>query len=94
MDSRIKGNMSDSNIENIRKKIREFVISNFHLEDGSKLSNEISFLEEGIIDSIGVLELVSFLEETFEFRVEDEEIIPDNFDSVDKLVIFVNSKLP
>jgi acyl carrier protein len=42
---------------------------------------------------VGVLELVAFIEETFSFRVEDEELVPENLDSVDKLVIYINSKL-
>lgn len=50
-------------------------------------------LEMEVIDSTGVLELVLFLEQTFEFRVEDDEIIPDNMDSIDKLTSYVNKKL-
>ena len=78
----------------IKETIREFILSNFL--KGSELTtlvDDASFLEEGIIDSVGVLELVAFIEETFNFRVEDEEIVPDNLDSVDKLVAFVQSKL-
>ena len=74
--------------------IREFIVNNF--QKGSELTTLVdddSFLEEGIIDSVGVLELVAFLEETFNFRVEDEEIIPENLDSVNRLVVFVQSRL-
>ncbi len=78
---------------NIRKIIKEFMINNFQTEYGDRSSDEVSFLEEGIIDSVGVLELVAFLEKTFNIRVEDEELIPDNLDSVDELVVFVQSKL-
>ena len=46
-----------------------------------------------MIDSVGVVELVVFIEETFSFRVEDEEIIPANLDSVNQLVVYVQSKL-
>ena len=64
------------------------------LGDSSKvLNNDDSFLEKGIIDSTGVLELVSFVEETFNFRVEDEELIPDNLDSVNKLEAYIQTKL-
>ena len=77
-----------------KETIREFIISNF-LKGGESttLVDDDSFLGEGIIDSVGVLELVSFLETTFNFRVEDEEIIPENLDSVNKLVVYVQSKL-
>ena len=51
-----------------------------------------SFLEGAMIDSTGVLELVLFVEETFGVRVEDEELIPENFDSINRIVSFVRSK--
>lgn len=51
-----------------------------------------SFLDKGIIDSTGVLELVSFIEETFNFKVEDEELIPDNLDSLSKLTSYIKKK--
>jgi acyl carrier protein len=52
-----------------------------------------SFLEKGLIDSTGVLELVSFIEETYGITIEDEELIPDNLDSLDKLENFITRKL-
>jgi acyl carrier protein len=76
-----------------KEKIREFVLSYFVKDAGLELNDDTSFLEEGIIDSTGVMELVAFIEETFGIRLEDEEIIPDNFDSVNKLVNFINSKI-
>jgi acyl carrier protein len=76
-----------------KEKIREFVLSYFVKDSGLELKDDTSFLEEGIIDSTGVMELVAFIEETFGIRLEDEEIIPDNFDSVNRLVNYVNSKL-
>jgi acyl carrier protein len=78
---------------NIKETIREFVLNNFLKGDRSrKLVDDTSFIEEGIIDSIGVLELVAFLEETFGFRVEDEELIPENLNSIVRLVTYVESK--
>ena len=78
----------------VKETIREFIVN--HFLKGSELTTLVdddSFLEEGIIDSVGVLELVAFVEATFNFRVEDEEIVPDNLDSVNRLVTFVQSKL-
>ena len=74
-------------------KIREFIIENF-LFDASDdaLQNEASFLEQGIIDSTGVLELVDWLEEEFEINVEDEELIPENLDSVNLLSAYIHRK--
>jgi acyl carrier protein len=78
----------------IKEKIREFIANYFLTGEESKtVDNDDSFLEKEIIDSTGVLELVAFLEETFSFRVEDEEIIPANLDSINKLVVYVRSKL-
>jgi acyl carrier protein len=77
-----------------RETIRRFIRENFLKETSRKnLRDDVSFIDEGIIDSVGVLELVAFLEETFGFRVEDEELVPENLDSVDKLVNYVDSKL-
>jgi acyl carrier protein len=74
--------------------VKTFVIDNFLKGDKSiALRDDSLFIEEGIIDSVGVLELVAFIEETFGFRVEDEELIPENLDSIDRLVNYVEVKL-
>ena len=57
------------------------------------LENADSFLDRGIVDSMGVLELVGFLEESYGITVEDQELIPDNLDSIDGVVRFVERKL-
>ena len=77
-----------------RKIIRGFMRKNF-LKDGWKkdFHDGISFIDGGIIDSVGVLELVAFIEQTFSFRVEDEEMVPENLASIDNLVVYINSKL-
>ena len=78
----------------IKETIRGFIADNFPRRDESRtFDDDDSFLESAMIDSVGVLELVAFLEETFNFRVEHEEIIPENLDSVNKLVVYVQSKL-
>jgi len=78
----------------IRTKVKEFIKENFLLDSDCKtLQDKDSLFEKGVIDSTGVLELVSFIEVTFGFRVEDEELIPDNLDSLNKLVTYIKSKL-
>ncbi len=78
---------------NIEKKIRCYILENFlFTDDESVLSNDASFLDAGLIDSTGILEIILFIEETFDFKVFDEEMLPDNLDSVDKLVAFVKRK--
>jgi len=74
-------------------KIREFVVETFLFGDGESLKEDTSFLEEGIIDSTGILELLMFLEETFSIKVEDDEVIPENLDNLQKIARFIDRKL-
>ncbi|MBU1043488.1 MAG: acyl carrier protein [Candidatus Omnitrophica bacterium] len=77
----------------IKPKIKEFIINNFLMgADSANIQNDTSFLEEGVIDSTGILELVEFLQETFKIMIEDEELIPDNLDSIDKVAAFILRK--
>jgi len=76
----------------VRKQIRDYITENF-LFGSNSLGGEDSFLEHGVVDSTGVLELVLFVEETFGITVEDEEILPENFDSIKSLVEYVTAKL-
>jgi acyl carrier protein len=77
----------------VEKQIKQYVAENFLFsDDGYQLSEDASFLEEGIVDSTGVLELVMFVEETFNITVEDEDIVPENFDSVSCLAAYVRRK--
>lgn len=78
---------------NARKQIRDFVVENalFGASE-TALDDNDSFLEKGIIDSTGILELVSFVEEEFGVEVKDEELVPENFDSVNKLSDYIERK--
>lgn len=81
-------------MESVETSIRRYVLEAFlFTEDESQLSNNASFLEEGIVDSTGVLELVMFVEETFGITVKDEEVVPENFDSVERLARFVRLRM-
>src|SRR6266496_2679682 len=78
----------------IEVKIREFIAANLLFsQDGFPYADAASFLQEGIIDSLGVMELVEFVQKTFGVKVEQQEVTPDNFDSVAKLTAFVRRKL-
>ncbi len=75
------------------QQIRSFIFENFLFEtDEDGLDNDDSFLEKGIIDSTGVLELVEWLEDTFDITVDDDELIPENLDSVNQLAAFIAGK--
>ena len=78
---------------NVKEQIKAFIAENFLFNpDGFDLSDDASFLDEGVVDSTGTLELVMFVEETFGIEVGDNEIEPENFDSVNKLAAYVARK--
>lgn len=77
----------------VKEQIRSFIIENFLFgQEDAALGDDDSFLESGIIDSTGVLEVVGFIEDEFDIEVLDEELIPDNFDSLSRLVDYVGRK--
>ncbi|HEV7914924.1 MAG TPA: acyl carrier protein [Albitalea sp.] len=81
------------NEQQLRSEIRQFVLNELLMGDASSmLKDEESFLETGTIDSTGVLEVVMFLEQSFEMKVHDRELMPENLDSVNRLVQFVIRK--
>ncbi len=77
----------------LKVDIRKYIIDNFlYGQDDNSIGDDVSFLENGIIDSTGVLELVSFVQETYGIRVQDDELIPNKFDSLSKLETFILKK--
>ena len=76
----------------IKEKIKTFVVDNFTFGDESMVSYSESFLESGIIDSTGILELVEFLETEFSITIDDEELIPENLESIEKIALFLQQK--
>lgn len=76
-----------------KKQIREFLAENFLFSsNGFQLDDDASFLEEEVVDSTGIMELVLFVEDTFGVTVDDGEIVPDNFDSVNQLAAYLERK--
>jgi acyl carrier protein len=76
-----------------REKLRRFILENFlFTDDESELNDEDSFIENQIIDSTGILEVIEFLEDEWNIKTEDDEMIPDNLDSVNKVISFVERK--
>jgi len=77
----------------IEAQIKEYIAKNLLFSsNGFGYPDEASFLEEGIVDSQGVMELVLFVEEAFKITVADSDIVPDNFDSVSKLSAYIRRK--
>ncbi len=81
------------NEHELRAEIQQFVLDDLLMGDTeSMLDDDESFLETGTIDSSGVLEVVMFLEHNFQLKVQDRELVPENLDSVNRLVQFVMRK--
>jgi len=76
----------------IKAQLTQFIVDNFMLARSVDVAATPSFLEAGIIDSTGVLELVQFIEDTFSLSVADEEMLPDNLDSLANLARFIQQK--
>jgi acyl carrier protein len=80
-------------MKSIEEKIRTYIAENILFSNnGYRYSDDASFLEEGIVDSMGIMELVMFVEENFGVTVDDEDLTPDNFDSVARLAAYIRRK--
>ena len=74
--------------------VRDFIVQNFLFSDaGFELGDDESFLRKGIIDSTGVMEVVAWLEETFGFSVQDADLVPENFDSVNNIGNYISRRI-
>jgi len=77
----------------IEQKIKDFILDNYlFTDDQNALAHSDSFLDRGIIDSTGIMEVILFLEEEFGVTVNDEEMIPENLDSIDNITRFITHK--
>lgn len=74
------------------QRVRDFVRSNFLVSDDVLLTDSASLLELGIVDSTGVLEIIAFVERSYGFAVADDEIIPENLDSIERIAAYVGRK--
>jgi acyl carrier protein len=87
--------MSDvKNRHSVAEKLKFFILKNYlFTDDATALKDDQSLMQTSVMDSTGILELIMFLEETFRIKVNDEEMVPENLDSVNAIVRFVASKL-
>lgn len=76
-----------------KQAIRRFIYDKFPLAKSRKLEDSSHLLEEGVLDSLGVLELVNFLQDEHGIPIEDEELVPENFASIDAIAAFVEAKV-
>ena len=80
-------------MDEIEGKIHEFIVKDLLWEKQTELDSETQLLEEGIIDSIGLFRMVTFLEETFHIRVPDEDLLAENFQSIRRIGDYVKERL-
>lgn len=79
----------------IAQEVKNYILENYlFTDDQSALNNDDSFLEKGILDSTGILEVIYFIEETYSITVEDDEMVPENLDSIERLDAYVTRKQP
>lgn len=77
----------------VESKVREYVAENFlFASDAAELPSDASFLDMGIIDSTGILEIIFFIEEEFDIKVADHEMLPENLDSVNNIARYVEAR--
>ena len=79
---------------NFKRDIRTFIVESFLFGQSDGLADDTSFLDQGVIDSTGVLELVTHLEATYGIKVKDEELVPENLDSINAIAVYLEKKLP
>ncbi|MCJ8502108.1 acyl carrier protein [Desulfatitalea alkaliphila] len=79
-------------MSDLKQTIKTFIVNNFTFGDETMVTDTDSFLETGIIDSTGILELVEFIEKEFFITIEDDELIPENLESIDKIEQFLQRK--
>lgn len=80
-------------MNSVEEQLRKYIADNILFSNnGYPYSDDTSFLENGVVDSMNVMELVMFVEETFHVSVKDEEVVPDNFDSIQSLASYVMKK--
>jgi acyl carrier protein len=79
-------------LETYRTQVRAFLLFNFYVADANALKADTSLLDQGIIDSTGVLEVIGFIEETFGIAVDDAELSPENLDSIEGIAQYIIRK--
>jgi len=80
-------------VKDIKQTVKTYIVDTMLMgADGSDIADDTSFLERSLLDSTGVLELVNFLQDTYKIEIEDQELTPENLDSLDRIAAFVTAK--
>jgi len=76
----------------VQERVRRFVLEYFYVSDPGELTDEVSLIDSGIVDSTGMLEIILFLEGEYGFHVEDDETIPENLETISRISAYVDRK--
>jgi acyl carrier protein len=74
-------------------EVRQFILEFFYVSDPAELTDEVSLLESGLVDSTGMMDIILFLETEYGFHIEDQETIPENLETISRIAAFVARKL-
>ncbi len=77
---------------NVQQRVRQFIVENFYVSDPSELADDASLIQGGWVDSTGMLEMIAFLEGEYGIRIADDEMTPENLDSIERISAFVARK--
>lgn len=76
----------------IQDQVREFILESFYVSDPAELTDDVSLIESGVVDSTGMLEVILFLEGTYGIRVLDTDTTPENLETLSRIAAFVAGK--
>ncbi len=76
----------------IQQRVRQFIGENFYVNDAAALAGDASLIAAGVIDSTGMLEVITFLESEYGISIDDTEMTPDNLETIDRIASFVSKK--
>ena len=77
---------------NMKNKIRNYIIEST-FDDVEKITDETLIFEEGVLDSMGLLFLIEFLKEEFNITTNDDELVPENFESINNIMVYMENKI-
>ncbi len=77
---------------NVQERVKRYVVENFYVSDPTSLGEATSLINEGYVDSTGMLEVIAFLEKEFGIRISDQETVPENLETIGRIAAFVGRK--
>jgi acyl carrier protein len=86
------GQKPSQTMEDVQQRVKRFVMENFFVSDPSEIGDDSSLIATGLVDSTGMLEVITFLESEFGVRVRDQEMVPNNLETIGRIAAFVERK--